>query len=685
MRTIHFCCTAALAALLASSALPVSAADATDLPAVTDVPEYRADAARTGAYPGPGPVAEPVVVWARQGISTTTNPIVADGMLIAGDADGILYALDVFTGEERWRFDSGSPITSVAADDSSVVATDEAGTLHRLELGTGAETWSAAVPGAVSIAIADGLAYVAGEQVQGFDLSDGSPVWAWEGPAASGFLTVTNDTVYASADDGRLYALDREDASERWHVQTISPTVGPAMIAPDTVYLMTLSNSTPVPAGELYALDPDTGAVRWRFRSESGDQVSAGAVGAGVEFSGSIRDGLFAFAEQPGPDGSPEILWHTDIDGSVYRNASLAGDIVYFPQVNPGAVLAVDAETGELLWSVPIADNPIGLVVTGGMILSGGESGTLFALAEPDLAAAVGTVATGPLSPVTESQPVPNPFTIANMIGPEITGLDMIVDLAIGPDGSYYALDYPGRVVVIDPATGEAIREWGQKGTGPGEFDFTRPEGLWGIGAIAVDRDGLVYVGDGANHRYQVFEPDGTFVRQVGSYGNEEGQFSRIFSISVDADGNVYAVDHDLGTLSKFDKDGRFVWRVGGPDAEPPLDGILQSVVARPDGRLFQLREDGPLVELDPQNGAVLDSWDPVHPGWVAFDSAGRTYTGDYEPRAVEVFDADRELIGGTYGPATWMFLKVGPNDELVGWRESGDSIMQLVLDLPAA
>ena len=68
--------------------------------------------------------------------------------------------------------------------------------------------------------------------------------------------------------------------------------------------------------------------------------------------------------------------------------------------MNPGAILAVDVATGELLWSVPLDSNPLGLVVTGGMILSNSEDGAVFALSEPDLAASIGTVATGPLSPI---------------------------------------------------------------------------------------------------------------------------------------------------------------------------------------------------------------------------------------------------------------------------------------------
>ena len=155
MRTIHRWRTAVLAALLASSALPANAADPTDLPAVTDVPEYRADAARTGVFPGPGPVDEPVVLWRRAGTGGfSTNAIVAGGMVILGDWEGTLYALDVRTGDERWRSQLGGAITSTSADSTGVIATDDAGTVHRLDLTTGEPTWSQPAPGAVSTAVA---------------------------------------------------------------------------------------------------------------------------------------------------------------------------------------------------------------------------------------------------------------------------------------------------------------------------------------------------------------------------------------------------------------------------------------------------------------------------------------------------------------------------------------------------
>jgi DNA-binding beta-propeller fold protein YncE len=78
-------------------------------------------------------------------------------------------------------------------------------------------------------------------------------------------------------------------------------------------------------------------------------------------------------------------------------------------------------------------------------------------------------------------------------------------DVAIGPNKQLYVLDQGrSRVVRLDPES-ENFAEWGQKGTGEGEFDD--PTGL----AVGDDR---VFVTDAANNRIQVFDLDGKFIRQ---------------------------------------------------------------------------------------------------------------------------------------------------------------------------
>jgi len=82
------------------------------------------------------------------------------------------------------------------------------------------------------------------------------------------------------------------------------------------------------------------------------------------------------------------------------------------------------------------------------------------------------------------------------------------------------------RVIVFDANTGVYKRHWGAYGKRPDDsLKFpSRAELVQGpppqgfnnpVHAVLVSRDGLVYVADRSNNRFQVFRPDGTFVKEV--------------------------------------------------------------------------------------------------------------------------------------------------------------------------
>jgi DNA-binding beta-propeller fold protein YncE len=53
---------------------------------------------------------------------------------------------------------------------------------------------------------------------------------------------------------------------------------------------------------------------------------------------------------------------------------------------------------------------------------------------------------------------------------------------------------------------GELLFSWGAYGTGPGEFNL--------VHLVSTDAQGYVYIADRENHRIQVFDPDGNYVRE---------------------------------------------------------------------------------------------------------------------------------------------------------------------------
>lgn len=76
----------------------------------------------------------------------------------------------------------------------------------------------------------------------------------------------------------------------------------------------------------------------------------------------------------------------------------------------------------------------------------------------------------------------------------------------------------------------------GKPGKEYGEF-------IWPVDVAINSFNNQVLIADSNNHRIQIFEPDGSFVRSFGRQGNREGQFDCISGIFVDSMSNIYVVD----------------------------------------------------------------------------------------------------------------------------------------------
>src|SRR5438876_6098673 len=79
------------------------------------------------------------------------------------------------------------------------------------------------------------------------------------------------------------------------------------------------------------------------------------------------------------------------------------------------------------------------------------------------------------------------------------------------------------------------VRQWGEFGTGPGQFRFPT--------MIAADRQSNLYVVDQHNHRVQKFDAEGRFLRAWGGPGNGPAQFNYPFGVAVNSRGEVYVAD----------------------------------------------------------------------------------------------------------------------------------------------
>lgn len=82
---------------------------------------------------------------------------------------------------------------------------------------------------------------------------------------------------------------------------------------------------------------------------------------------------------------------------------------------------------------------------------------------------------------------------------------------------------------------------------------------------LAVDSQGHVYASDVGADRIQIYDAEGKYVRTVGRYGDNAGEFSRPKGIAVDRENRLYAVDAAAQVVQLFDGQGQLLMWFGDP------------------------------------------------------------------------------------------------------------------------
>lgn len=204
------------------------------------------------------------------------------------------------------------------------------------------------------------------------------------------------------------------------------------------------------------------------------------------------------------------------------------------------------------------------------------------------------------------------------------------------------------RVDVFDPQ-GNWLRGIGTTGSGPGQFD--EPADLR-FNPI----NNNLYVGDVFNSRINVFEPDGDFVKSFGRFnGRVEGrQFFGPGGMDFDAAGNLYVTDFSADFIRVFNPDGQQVRTIGSAGSGPgEFSGPGGLIISENTGRIYVNDQyNGRVKVLDPQ-GEFLFSFGSTgnapgqfkEPIGIDVDEFENIYVADSQNSRVQVFDQDGKLL----------------------------------------
>jgi DNA-binding beta-propeller fold protein YncE len=251
-------------------------------------------------------------------------------------------------------------------------------------------------------------------------------------------------------------------------------------------------------------------------------------------------------------------------------------------------------------------------------------------------------------------------------------GFSLPVDFALGPGGLLYVLNRGTPVqrnvhVTICTVDGDYRADFGTYGTGDGQF-------IWPT-AIAVDRDGYVYVSSESEHRIQKFSSTGQFVSKWGTPGDRDGELDRPSGMVFDGGENLYVVDHMNNRIQKFTKDGKFLlkWGTKGEDHGQfnlpwgiGLDASGNVYVAdwRND-RIQKFDPEGKFLAACGRSGERDGEFN--RPSSVAVDHDGHIYVADWGNNRVQILGPDgsfRQKLVGDAGLSKWAqeFLPANPD-----------------------
>jgi outer membrane protein assembly factor BamB len=289
------------------------------------------------------------------GGGSESSPAVYDGVVYfggrtdldgTGEREGYLFAVDVKTGLERWRFPGGF-VSAPAIGEGLIyflggeyVAHGDVanfrGVLFAVDLQTGKEVWRNEPADAEwqvgtygNPIYYDGLIYSANSynaylgpgHVYAFDGKTGKEVWKqttedelWnpETPVAyNGSIYVAARSRYnalGDVRDGPLYVFDARTGKPKWTFRAGSWVNAPA-ISNGTLYLS--SGGSSGNKGALYSLDPETGEqldmIEFEDALTHSPVISDGVVYvAGHSYEPVLEDVLIAVATLPAPPGEDD-------------------------------------------------------------------------------------------------------------------------------------------------------------------------------------------------------------------------------------------------------------------------------------------------------------------------------------------------------------------------------------------
>ena len=361
--------------LVAGAAIPVVAQGQNVTPAA-EWRQFRGTAGLSGASSATVPSTLKLLWTYDAGDVIDSSAAIVDGAVYVGGGNGDLLALDLGTGQLRWKYKTGNLIgeSSPTVSRDAVYIGDLGGIVHAVDIRdatrlwtfkTGAEIKSSPVlvDGAVLIGSYDGHLYA-------LDAKTGKLRWKVQTKGqVHATPAVQNGVTFIAGCDAIFRAIRVKDGREMYQIESGAYTGASPVVAGDRAYFGTFNF-------EVLALDLKARRIAWRYSQPDAQfpYYSSAALDGGRVIVGGRDKVVHAIDAATG-----KSAWTFATRARVDSSPVVAGGRVYIGS-GDGRLYVLDSASGKKLWEFDagagITASP---AVAAGKVVIGAQDGRIYA------------------------------------------------------------------------------------------------------------------------------------------------------------------------------------------------------------------------------------------------------------------------------------------------------------------
>lgn len=338
-----------------------------------DWPIFRGNALQTGVAEGKLPTNLEVLWKTKLGDAIEGAAAIANDTVYVGCFDEHLYAFDLQSGQQKWKYKGGPTKAAPSIYKGCVYIGDEDGIFHCVDASTGMKKWTFETNGEITCGAnfaGDRIVFGSHDSTLYCLSTEGKLLWKFqtEGPV-NGSPVVIGDRTFVAGCDSNLHVIDLKAGKSLVAVDLGGQAGATAAVTHDNLYVGTMTN-------QVQAVDLKKNVIAWTYEAKRRAQPFYGsaAVTDKLVIVGSRDRAMHAIDRVKGTPA-----WTFPTEGAVDCSPVVVGDRVVFGSAD-GNLYVLDLK-GVEMQRLPLGGRILGSpAVADGRVIIGTTDGVLYCL-----------------------------------------------------------------------------------------------------------------------------------------------------------------------------------------------------------------------------------------------------------------------------------------------------------------